>query len=97
MVTKIVAGACLAAFAALATTSEPSSEGETARANARPVVVRVSLPLPAGAEPGSASFSATLGATRWHVAATAHGGKGRAGEKRSRFVLLLASEPSPAE
>jgi hypothetical protein len=91
MVTKVVAGGFLFALAAFV----GRSEADAPYASAHPVVVRVSAPLPFGDGRGGASFSATLGETRWRVAATCYGGTNP--EKRARFALVLAAEPAPAD
>jgi hypothetical protein len=54
---------------------------------ARPVVVRIAIPLPAGTGQGHASFVRTVGDTRWTMAAVT------SGEEHPRFSLVLVSEP----
>jgi hypothetical protein len=99
MVTKVVAGACLAAFAALAAVPEPS-EADPQRSSAQVITLRVSVPLAIRVERGSASFSATLGGTRWRVAATCYGGHRVSSSSLTsranhpRFALVFASEPA---
>lgn len=82
MVARVVAGACVVALAAVS-----GSE----RANAvfvpeRPVVVRMSLPLPVGGDRGYASFATTLGGAHVRFAATWSGG-----DEHRRLAVVLAS------
>jgi len=88
MVTKVVACACFAALAALASVSE----AQAPQSAPHPLVVRVSIPLPAGEHHGHASFETSLGETRWRVAATCSGGK-----EHGRLALVLASDPMPVD
>jgi hypothetical protein len=87
MSSKFVAGACAIALAgawgAVAAASETGGE-------ARPTVVRVSVPLPFEMDRGSASFASSLGGTRRRVAAFCGGPSGHA-----RLSLVVVSEPEP--
>ena len=88
MVTKVVAGACLLGLAAMTAPSEARSP----RGAGHPIVVRISVPLPAGEHHGYASFSASLSETRWRIAARCTGGR-----EHGRLALVLAAEPVRAD
>jgi hypothetical protein len=59
---------------------------------AHPVLVRLSIPLPACAERGHASFASSFGHERLSFTAVWSGK-----EKRARLFVALAAEPEPAE
>jgi hypothetical protein len=85
---KLVAGACVLALAAFSGTIATRGTEEIAHA----VVVRMSVPLPFDGERGHASFSSSLGRTRWMFAATWSGGA-----EHRRLAVVLASDPDPLD
>jgi hypothetical protein len=64
MLAKLIAGASVIALTAVA----QSNESVLAEEAAHPVVVRLSVPLPAGDEHGFVSFSSSLGRTHLRFA-----------------------------
>jgi hypothetical protein len=84
MVARVIAGACVVALAAVS----GSRGADAVVAPERPVVVRMSVPLPVEGEQGHASFSASLGRTYVRFAATWSGG-----EAHRRLQVVLASGP----
>jgi hypothetical protein len=98
MVARVLAGACGVALAASLGSGAVEqamlparlidSKGESAGVLSarRPVVLKMSVPLPLAGDPGYASFSTRLGGRDLHFAATWSGGEGH-----RRLAVVLAS------
>jgi hypothetical protein len=83
MVARVLAGACGVALAAMF----GSGAVQHAALPERPVVLRMSVPLPVAGERGYASFSMHIGGRDVRFAATWSGG-----EEHRRLAVVLASE-----
>jgi hypothetical protein len=89
MVARVLAGACGLALAASLGSGAAEQAGflaHDASTPARPVVLKMSVPLPVSGDAGYASFSTRLGGRALHFAATWSGG-----DEHRRLAVVLAS------